>query len=548
MVDKDLLRDLYLTKGYLDFAVANVQSDLSPNGRWVTLTFQLQEGLPYTVSAVAVEVEGDRFGKDELQALVKAKGGDVYSSTTEKADMEALRGKYEPLGYLDLRCVPNLDRNVGDHTVAVTYRIREGNPSRIRDINIVGNEVTQDRVIRRELAIQPGDLGDASKIRTSKDRLSQLNYFETVEISPVATEREDLRDLRIQLSEKHTGTFSMGAGFSTEDSVVGYVELAENNFDLNRLFGEWPPKGAGQRLRLRTSLGTETSDFRVDFTEPWFLERRLRLNTELFDSSRSYDEYDQNDIGLGVTLTQPLRTFWRQSYGVLFDHVKLDDFDSPPHYPGTHTDDTTLMDEEGTYWGNRLTYGLTRDTRDNFMFPRKGSRLSMNSEFVTSLLGSYSNVVRVDTRAAKFVPVFKQSVLRMNAEYAVAGKVSGDDVAIFDRYFAGGANSIRGFDYREVGPVDSGENPIGGKSRLLGNVELARELGDFMYIYTFSDVGNVWEDTLEMDPSELNASVGVGMQLKVLPVRLEYGYQILTDWDHLEGGHGRVHFNIGLSF
>jgi len=172
----------------------------------------------------------------------------------------------------------------------------------------------------------------------------------------------------------------------------------------------------------------------------------------------------------------------------------------------------------------------------------------MNSEFVTSLLGSYSNVVRVDTRAAKFVPVFKQSVLRMNAEYAVAGKVSGDDVAIFDRYFAGGANSIRGFDYREVGPVDSGENPIGGKSRLLGNVELARELGDFMYIYTFSDVGNVWEDTLEMDPSELNASVGVGMQLKVLPVRLEYGYPILTDWDHLEGGHGRVHFNIGLSF
>jgi len=130
----------------------------------------------------------------------------------------------------------------------------------------------------------------------------------------------------------------------------------------------------------------------------------------------------------------------------------------------------------------------------------------------------------------------------------VADNLSGDEVAIFDRYFAGGANSLRGFDYREVGPVDSGEDPVGGKSRLLANVELAREVGDFMYVYTFGDVGNVWSDAFQMKPAELNASVGVGLQLKVLPVRLEYGYPVMTDWDHLEGSSGRIHFNIGLSF
>lgn len=547
-VDKDLLRDLYLTKGYLDFAVETVETKPHANGRWVTLVFHLKEGLPYKVSGVDVAVEGDRFRQDELQALVAMRAGEAYSSTVERADLAALRGKYEPLGYLDLRCASALERNAAEHTVSVTYRVREGNPSRIRDINITGNKVTQDRVIRRELAIQPGDLGDAGKIRTSKDRLSQLNYFETVEISPVATEREDLRDLRVQLSEKHTGTFSMGAGFSTEDAVVGYVELAENNFDIRRLFGEWPPKGAGQRLRVRTSLGTETSDFRVDFTEPWFMERRLRLNVEAFNSTRSYDEYDQTDLGLGVTLTRPLRTFWRHSYGIMVDRVKLDDFDDPPIDPLTGEEDRTLIDEEGSYWANRVTYGIWRDTRDNFMFPHKGSRLSVNTEVVTSLLGSYSNVVRVDTRAAKYVSVFKQSVLRMNVEFAAADSVSGDEVAIFDRYFAGGANSIRGFDFREVGPVDVDEDPVGGKSRLLGNVELARELGDFMYVYVFGDVGNVWPDTFDVNPAELNASLGVGVQLKVLPVRLEYGYPILTDWDHLDDSNGRIHFNIGLSF
>jgi len=236
-LDKDLLRELYLTKGYLDFTVSGVDMQRSPNGRWVTLVFNLQEGQPYTVRSVAVEVEGGRFTREELQGLLSLRAGEVFSSTTERADLTALRGKYEPLGYLDLRCVSDLERQASDRSVAVTYRVREGSPSRIRDIHIVGNETTQDRVIRRELAIHPGDLGDASRIRTSKDRLSQLNYFETVEITPVATERDDLKDLRIQLSEKHTGTFSVGAGFSTEDSVVGYLELAENNFDISRLFG-----------------------------------------------------------------------------------------------------------------------------------------------------------------------------------------------------------------------------------------------------------------------------------------------------------------------
>jgi outer membrane protein insertion porin family len=549
-LDKDLLRELYLTKGYLDFAVDKVETQYTADRRWVTLVFRLVEGRPYTVSAVAVEVDGDRFSQRELLPLVTMKSGATYSSTTEQEDLKSLRGKYEPLGFLDLRCLASLDRNVGEQKVAVTYRIREGGPSRIRDITIVGNEVTKDSVVRRELAIHPGDLGDASKIRVSKGRLSQLNYFETVEISPVATQREDLKDLRIQLSEKRTGSLVLGAGFSTEDSVVGYLELTENNFDLNRLFHDWPPKGGGQRLRLRASLGTQTSDFRVDFTEPWFLQRRLSLNTEIFRSSREYDDYDQSDMGLGVKLTQPLRPQWRMSYGVLFDRVQLDNFDTPPRIPGSDPAryDRTLIDEEGSYWGNRFLGGVVRDTRDDFTFPRKGSRFSIEPELVTSLLGSYSDVLRLNTQAKKYISVSRNSVLRLNAEVGVAQKLAGDEVAIFDRYFAGGAGSLRGFDFREVGPVDVADNPVGGESRFVGNVEWAYEVAGVLFIYPFLDVGNVWADSFDFNPGDLNASVGLGMQLKALPVRLEYGFPVLTQWDHLDGNGGRFHFNIGWSF
>lgn len=550
-LDKDLLRDLYLTKGYLDFSVVKVDEQYTSDERWVSLVFRLDEGKPYTVSAVAVEVEGGRFGQQDLLPVVTMKSGAVYSSTAEQADLKLLRGKYEPLGYLDLRCLAALDQNAGEHTVAVAYRIREGSPSRIRNVDIVGNTVTKDYVVRRELAIHPGDLGDASKIRVSKNRLSQLNYFETVEISPVATtQREDLKDLLIQLSEKHTGSLVLGAGFSTEDSLIGYLELTENNFDLRRLLNDWPPKGGGQRLRLRASLGTETSDFRVDLTEPWFLQRRLSLNTEIFRSAREYDEYDQTDTGLGARLTQPLTTFWRLSYGVRFDRVELDNFEDPPYIPGTWPAqyDTTLMDEEGSYWANRLLAGVSRDTRDDFNYPRKGWRFSFEPELVTSLLGSYSDILRLNSQVKKYIAVSRNSVLRLHAEVAVAQKISGDEVAIFDRYFAGGAGSLRGFDYREVGPVDAGEHPIGGESRFVGNVEWAYEVAGALFIYPFLDVGNVWADSFDFSPGDLNASVGVGMQLKALPLRLEYGFPILTSWDHLEGSSGHFHFNIGWSF
>jgi len=562
-LDRDLLRDLYLTKGYLDFTVDRIETQYNASRKWVTLVFHLNEGQPYAVSAVDLAIEGGRFKRGDLQPLVAMKAGQPYSSTTEQADVTALRGKYEPLGYLDLRCVADLVRNAVEHTVAVTYRIQEGGPSRIRDIHIIGNETTRDHVVRRELAIQPGDLSDASKIRASKDRLTQMNYFETVEISPVATQREDLKDLRIQLSESRTGRFMVTGFFSTDSGLGVGLTVAEDNFDLSRLFDEWPPRGGGQRLSFSTRLGTELTSADIAFTEPWFLQRRLRLDVELFRHTVSPRDagYDQADTGLRLTLTRPLRrTYWSTSYGVLLDRVTLDNFDKPPLVPDYHDpdivydwpdvpmrEDRRLIDEEGSYWANRALFGVARDSRDNVNFPRKGSRLSANTELITSLLGSYGDVARVNTRAAKFIPVFKQSVLRLEAEAAMAQDVTGDDVPIFDRYFAGGSN-LRGFDYREVGPVDAAEHPLGGRSRLLGTIELGRKVADALYLYTFIDVGNVWEGSFAFDPTDINASVGVGLQFVPLPIRLGLGIPVYTTWDHLDSAGPNPFLEGGFAF
>ena len=559
VVDGDLLRRKYTEEGYLDFKVERVEESFSGNSKWVTLVYHLTEGAPYSVSGVSV-AGCERYSAAELGALVKVKEGDRYRTSAEESDLLVLRRKYEPEGYLDLRCYPVHALDPATHTVAVEYRIREGKPSRIRDIMIVGNTVTKDKVIRRELAILPGDLGDGGKIRQSEARLKNLNYFEKVEIAPLATEDDDLRDLRVSLEEKRTGQLMVGGSFSSEDSIVGFVEVTQSNFDWR---DPWSFRGGGQRMRMRAQIGSKTTDLIVSFTEPWWLDRRLRLDLDAFMNTRYEDEYDQTDTGFGVSVTRSLWTNWRQSFGLRIRHIQLDEFDdelyaAPVTFPAPDpraTDSRLLtdMDENDTVFANSFSFGMVRDTRNrpSILFPTSGSRLSFNGELVTEALGSYSNYYRLTVDGTKYVPVFKDSVLKLSGRVGLADELSGDDIGVFDRFFAGGAGTLRGFDRREVGPIDDKEreSPYGGRTMVLGSVELIKPLASWVRVSVFSDFGNVWEDSYEFD-SGVNLSVGVGLnlQLPIGPVSLAYGVPVVTDQDHLDGKSGRLHFNIGTSF
>lgn len=537
-LDKDKLAELYATKGYLDFAVKGVETSFNRKNTWVTVIFHLEEGSTYTLGKI--DIDGNkRFSNDELLPRVQMKPGETYSSTVEDQDTKRISAMYEPLGYLDLRCFPVHEVNTDTHVVDVTYRLREGVPSHIRDVYIVGNRVTKDHVIRRELAIHPGDLGDSAKVRASKARLEDLNYFETISISPMSTEVEGLKDLRVEVEEKRTGQFMLGAGFSSEDSLLGYVEVAQSNFDI----GDWPGlRGGGQKLRMRAQVGTERHDLLVSFVEPWWLDRRLRLQLDAYSNTRYEDEYEQQTLGISAMVTRPWKTFWRQSVGLKIEDYKLTDFDTDVS--------AELLDEEGSYMANRLVYRLTRDTRNSSRNPEKGTLFNFGTEVVTQALGSYSNYGRFFIDGTAYFPVFKKSVFIVTGGLAIAEKFSGDDIAIFDRFFAGGASTIRGFERREVGPVDVNEEPVGGRSRLLAGVELTRPLASWLDGRIFLDAGNVWKDVGDINPAEYNASIGVGVTLKlpIGPVRLDYGWPIVTDWDHLDGNGGELHFNLGYSF
>ncbi len=535
--DRQRLAERYANAGYLDFTIEDIEREYTDNRKWVRLHFEIEEERPYTVSEI--DVSGNqKFGTDELLNLVPLEEGERFRREAERDGAQAINSKYHQHGYLEARASPERNVNPVEHTVAVRYQIQEGVPSTIREIHIEGNRITEDRVIRRELGIYPGELADKRKIDAAKKRLRNLGYFSSVEIMPLVTEEPDERDMRVVVEETETGRLMLGGGFSTDDDLVGMFEVSQSNFSLLN----WPTfRGAGQKLRLRAQLGTERNDFVLSFVEPWLFHKRLRLSADLYARDREYDEYTEEKAGVTLSLARSWGKNWRQSVGVRFEDISLTDFE---------TTSNALLDEEGDYGHHALLLSFTRDTRDSYRNPRRGSRLGFSTELMSEAWGSYGDIYRVRGTLSRYFPLFEESAIKVGGEIATADGVGGDRVAIIDRYFAGGSTSLRGFELRDVGPLDpvTGDS-LGGQSLLLGGIELRVPLVEMVIGRAFCDFGNVWEDAADWNPSELNASVGLGVELRlpIGPVTLDYGIPVVTEQDELDDS-GRLHFNMGYTF
>lgn len=540
--DLDQLRSLYHSKGYLDFQVEKVERNFNRSGSLIYLTLHLSEGEPYTIRSISIT--GNKAYKTEtLMKIMKLKSKDVYNETRQNQDAQALRDFYNKNGYLDVAVNLNIQPNAANHTVTLQYYLHEGVSSSIRNINISGNRITHDKVIRRELEIHPGDKSDNRKIEASKMRLMNLGYFEKVEAIPVSTEDPKLKDVTIQVTEKPTGRLMLSAGFSSVDSLMVGVEVSQSNFDLRN-----PPafRGGGQRFRVQASAGTTRQDYTISFTEPWLFDRPLRLDTDLWNRSISSNrDYDQDSVGTSLRLTKKMPwKFWRLSTGYRLENININDIDD------SYSADF-IANEEKTNLVSALTLGLVRDHRDRLVKTSSGSRLALNLELQSKAIGSYGNFYKLNVRGDKYFPIFRKSVIKFSGELGQVQDIASDEPKVFDRLFTGGANSIRGFPEREVGPFDpANEDPVGGKSILLASAEFRTPVyEETVYWACFVDSGNVWKDSFGWDPSDLNVGVGMGIRL-FLPIgaiRLDYGFPVSRQEENLSSG-GRLHFNLGYNF
>ena len=536
--DRTAIRTLYQNRGFADVEVGEVQTQ--PLGdRGVAITIDIVEGIQYHVQTVSFEGV-NIVPAEELKARLKMGDGQLFTPKGMGDDLQILRDFYGTKGYVDMIAQPEVVP-VGPGVVNLNYRVDEGLQSYVALINIQGNTRTKDRVIRRELAIKPGDVFDTTRVDVSKKRLNNLNYFSRVDASPADTIVPGQKDLNIIVEEKRTGSFNFGVGFSTTDSLVGFAELQQTNFDL---FNFPNFTGAGQRFRIRGQYGLQRSDFIISLTEPWFLGYKLSVGVEGYYRQANYlsSVYDQENYGVAV---QARKHLWGPISGRIEYRIE------GIRIYNVETDDVGPEIEEaaGRYTKSAFTGSLNWDTRDDLFLTRKGELIELTGFISGGPLGGSVQDYGISLESAKYFSLPWDMIFLMKGEVAVVDSWGSDDqVPIFDRLYLGGANNLRGFNFREVGPVDEDENPIGGNSLAYSTFELTFPIFSRVRGAVFTDWGFVNRNSYDFSWDNMNGDIGIGVRLDlpIGPIRVDYGWPV--KYEGFNGPPGKFNFNIGYQF
>ena len=534
--DLDKVREWYQDHGYIDVEIKNVRKERSHNGPLI-LTIVVAEGPQYHVGKLTVS--GEKVAQEgKIRALLKMKEGSVYSPKALHDDAKAVADAYGSGGYVDLVILPE-GTPAGPARIDVHYKIEEGDRSFLQRVNIVGNTRTKDKVIRREVLIAPGDVFNTVRVDTTKKRLENLGYFSKVETYPEDTDVAGRKDLTILVQEKRTGSLSFGAGFSTIDSLVGFVELTQGNFDLMN----WPAfTGAGQKFRLRIQYGTQRKDFVLNLTEPYFLDRKLSLSGQLFYTEANYlsSVYDQRNYGFSIEARKPINAFMYASLGYRLQDIDIYNVSSAASAP--------IKAQKGSFVESEVFTSLVFDRRDNPLLTRRGQRVSLSPYLAGGFLGGDTQIYGWDLEASQYFPFNWDTILLFNGEIATVNQWgSGTDVPIFDRLYLGGSNNLRGFDFRDVGPKDQFGEPLGGKSMARLTVEFTVPIVAKARGAIFYDTGFVHSDAWDFGTSHVASDIGFGVRLDlpIGPLRIDYGIPLQKDGNT---GSGKFNFNVGYQF
>lgn len=543
--DRESIRKVLLDRGYLAAVVG--EPELTYVGRRkIDITFEIDQGLLYTLEDWRIRGM-EIFAPAEVERGVVAVSGRAASMEAIHRSAQNIRDFYGSRGYIKTGVDPRISLDTNVASASVVYEVSEGMLAYIQNIDIRGNAQTQDKVIRREIGVAPGDVYNEVRVRSSESRVRNLGYFSFVNSYPEAAAVSNRFNLVFDLEEQRTGQFMLGAGFSSVDNLIGFVELTQGNFDL---FG-WPRfTGGGQRLRLRAQFGSERSDLEVSLIEPWFLNRRLSLGLDLFrrDARFLSDEYDQITTGGTLTLGKPFFAFNRINwiYG-------LEDID----IRNVETNASDLIRAEA---GGRLksfgTVELIRDTRNHPFLASRGFRGSASATLAGGPFGGDTDTYQFSLRASQYVPLWFDHVLNIRGWTSLIQEYGDSDrVPIFDRLFLGGPRTVRAFKYRKVGPKDDTEEPIGGRSVVSATVEYTLPVVDKVRFALFYDLGIVWQDLFEKDADHPAMGDGVFCDGYGLGVRFDFpGFPIQLDYawplnkDEVTSGSGRFSFSIGYTY
>lgn len=527
--DMDRIKSLYDDIGYLDTAVAP-KLEYSADGTLLYITVEVAEGKQYLVGDITIK-GNIVFTEKILRSKMAMKPGKPFSSKALRIDLVAVRQYYYQYGYMNVIVDVERDLNQATGNIDVIYNIDAKEPVYVGKVEIRGNTKTRDIIVRRELRIYPGERFDGDKIRRSKERLYNLGFFENVSFDTEPTGTPDIQNLVVNVKETKTGEFSFGGGYSSIDLLVGFVEVTQRNFDIIA----FPTfTGGGQNLSLRAELGFVRTNFNIGWTDPWIFGFPYSFGFDIYRMTHNKTGdigwgYDETRTGGDLRLGKEFTDNFRGDLTYRLEEVKIDNVDDAA------TGD--LKKEVGSNWISSMGLALSYDTRDNVFNPTRGYQVSGSIEEAGGIFTGDKDFVRATAYAAFYHTFFEKIVLELKARAGWEnpyGKT--DDVPIYERFYAGGANTIRGYKERRVGPRDPSTNdPLGGEAMLIGNIEITFPIYERLIKgAVFYDAGNVWKKNKDfIVGGNYKAGTGVGVRVKTPlgPVKVDMGYPLVENAD-----------------
>jgi outer membrane protein insertion porin family len=522
--DIERILALYNDHGYVQARVESHDIAVDRDRARVTVTIDVVEGPQYRVGEIKI-TGVTLLPESEVRRQLKFKSGDVFSRTTLRESGRQIGDLYSTIGRASADVVPRTEMVAGNH-VAVSFEITEGPEVYVERINIAGNVRSEDKILRREIPMVEGDLFTLQKLQRARQRLVNLGYFEAVNVTTQPGTDRTRIIVNVDVTERPTGIFSIGGGYSSADSFVGTIDLRQNNF-----------LGRGWQASLAIRAGGTSQQGILSFTEPWLFDRPLSAGFDLFSTSRQYTEYDYETLGGGLRLSHPFAEYWRWHVNYRLTRDEIDDvaIDLSPAF----------RDELGTRITSLVSLAVTRDSRDSVTATTSGGQVSAVLDVAG--FGGDSRFVKMVGSATYFKPIWLGHIVSGRAELGHGFGWGGEEMPIFERFYMGGANSFRGVKSRKISPVDEFGTRIGGLTEILGTVEYIIPLPFNLRAAGFVDVGNVYGFETKFDPTDLRQAVGAGVRWisPFGPIRVDYGINV----DRRPGeDFGALHFSVGSPY
>ncbi len=527
--DRSRIGAKYHNSGFIEAKIS--EPKITYEGDGLVITFNISEGQRFRVGTI--EIDGDIVGdKNDLFGLVKLSEEKFFSRKTLREDVLRLTDRYAEKGYAFAEVNPRMRKNMADKRMDVEINVEKGSLVHVNRIVIKGNSRTRDKVIRRQMKVKEGEILDASAVRKSSERLQRLDFFEEVSVTPEQTVQDNIMDVVVDVKEKATGTFSIGGGYSSVDSVMFMGEVSENNF-----------LGKGQKLALQANLSSSSTRYNLNFTEPHLNDTKLLFGYDIYNWSRDYDDYDKDSTGFALRFGYPIYKRWKLGFGYGFDDTKLTDV--------LDTASQEIKDAQEIATTSYIKLGVSHDTRNRYRDTSEGAVHSLSMKQAGGLLGGDSFFSKYEGSTSWYFPFHWDTVFHVKGAMGYAMEHEDKKLPVYEKFYLGGLSTIRGFDSGKISPTaladDGTLDRVGGEKMWFGNFEwifpLVKDLG--LKGLVFFDTGNVYADSETWDPGDLKKSVGFGFRWMspMGPLRLEYGINLDPEddedtgvWDFSMGG------------